>query len=282
MIKPNWSEISSKIGNTHRNNELNVLWESECHNWLESIAKHLNNNYRIHDTHNFSILTNEGDRYTQIFSSFLERKLKGILDTLQGIALDNGYGKHVVIIFDDADKYYDYVSLFYPDEGEFGLSSGMYINEGYGHFVFPTQEVSIAEPIAVHELTHACLSHLPIPTWLNEGIAVSMEAVLANTPPLFINDEIILKHQKYWNEQTIQEFWSGRSFYASDEGQGLSYHLAHIVVSNISTDFDIFSQFVNAAHHKDAGESAARNHLDISLGHLIKALLGDGNWKPRT
>ena len=133
-------------------------------------------------------------------------------------------GKHVAIIFKDLDHYYDYVSMFLPEEGEFGISSGMYINNGYGHFVFPTQDMEYAEPIAVHELTHACLSHLPIPTWLNEGLAVLMEEVLANNT-LYIDKEIVAQHHQYWNEENIQEFWSGDSFYASDEGQGLSYRI---------------------------------------------------------
>jgi len=81
--------------------------------------------------------------------------------------------------------------MFYPEEGEFDLSSGMYINEGYGHFVFPAQDINFAEPIAVHELTHVCVVHLPIPLWLNEGMAVLMEDVLADNH-LFLDKSMAL------------------------------------------------------------------------------------------
>lgn len=47
------------------------------------------------------------------------------------------------MIFQDNDQYYEHVGMFFPDEGEFGLSAGMYINEGYGHFVFPSKQLAI-------------------------------------------------------------------------------------------------------------------------------------------
>jgi hypothetical protein len=202
-----------------------------------------------------------------------------ILETLKGVSADKGYGKHVAIVFADVDKYYDYTSLFYPEEGEFGLSAGVFINEGYGHFAFPSQEISIAEPIAAHELTHACLAHLPLPVWLNEGIAVVMEEVLAGVSQ-YINNEVILRHRNYWNERSIQDFWGGDSFHATDEGQELSYSLAQIIVRNISKDYSAFSAFCLAATSEDAGESAATEFLGVSLQELISALLGNGNWVP--
>src|SRR5690606_4136608 len=230
---------------------------------------------------NFLIMSNESSRYVQVFSAFLERTLKRILTTLDGIASDEGYGKYVAMIFQDIDQYYDYVGMFFPEEGEFGLSAGMYINEGYGHFVFPSQDIDIAEPLAVHEMTHACLAHLPIPLWLNEGMAVLMEDVLAGHG-LFIDKEMVARHQDYWNEETIQGFWSGQSFQSMDEGQELSYHLAHILVRNISQNYSAFANFVNHAHFEDAGEEAAQNYLGVSLVQIAGTFLGEGNWQAST
>jgi len=170
-IKPDWNEIALGIGEGLSHDDLNSEWSKECNNWLEAVANEFGDDYSIGESPNFSIMSSESDRYVRVFSEFLERTLKRILNTLDGIASDEGFGKHVALIFQDIDQYYEYVCMFFPDEGKFGLSSGMYINEGYGHFVFPAQDIEYAEPIAVHELTHACLAHLPIPTWLNEGMA---------------------------------------------------------------------------------------------------------------
>ncbi len=278
-INPDWNVIAGTISNDLSDDEKHKAWQAECMLWLGTLAKELPGDYRISDTENFTILSDEGDRYIKVFSSFLELTRKRILSTLKGIASDEGFGKHVVIIFKDLDHYYDYVSAFFPEEGEFGMSSGMYINNGYGHFVFPTQDMHYAEPIAVHELTHACLSHLPIPTWLNEGLAVLMEDVLAGNT-LYIDKEIVAKHHQYWTEENIQDFWSGASFYATDEGQELSYHLAHVLLRNLSQNFNVLVRFTNLATAEDSGESAAMQAMGVSVGHLLESFLGKGNWAP--
>lgn len=133
----------------------------------------------------------------------LEYSLKKTLTTLQGIASDESFGKYVVIIFDDIDNYYSYMSYFYPKDGEYGLSSGVYLNEGYGHFAFPHQELSYAESIAAHELTHALLSHLPIPRWLDEGMAVSIEDIITSSSPLRMNNQLYSEHESFWGEDEI-------------------------------------------------------------------------------
>lgn len=278
-IRPDWNQISERLNQYYSTEELHSAWTSECNKWLSALASHFGTDYRIVETENFSLISNESDRYIKLFSEFLERTLSRIIKTLPGIASDDGYGKHVAIIFKDMDQYYDYVSLFYPDEGEFGLSSGMYINEGYGHFAFPHEDITLAEPIAVHELTHACLAHLPIPTWLNEGLAVFMEEVLAGMG-LEINSEVMADHQQFWSLNTIQTFWTGKSFHLADEGQGLSYHLSHLLTRNISKDYQAFARFVNEANVMDAGADACIHHLGVSLGQLVGVALGDGEWEP--
>ena len=279
-IRPDWAAIADSMPPELSDEEQQQLWLIECKKWLGSIADEFGGSYRIAESENFLILSDESDRYVDVFSSFLERTLKRILKTLNGIAADDGFGKHVAVIFKDSDEYYRYVSLFYPEEGEFGMSAGMYINEGYGHFIFPSQDITYAEPTAVHELTHACLSHLPIPLWLDEGLAVLMEDALAGNH-LYLDQEIVSRHQAFWNLQTIQEFWSGDSFSRIDEGQELSYNLAHVLVRNLVQNFEVFAQFCNLANYSDAGEQAAQEVLGCSLAHLVGSFLGEGDFKPR-
>ena len=217
-IKPNWKNIENRIKLEKSPEAQAAQWNLECNKWLNSLAQNYGQGYRVAESANFSILSNEGERYVQVFSNFLELTLKRILSALNGIASNRDFGKHVALVFHDIEQYYDYVGLFYPDEGEYGLSSGMYINEGYGHFAFPAQEMDFVEPIAVHELTHACLAHLPLPLWLNEGLAVLMEEAQTGNR-LFLDQELVARHRAFWNSKTIQGFWSGESFFAADEGQ---------------------------------------------------------------
>lgn len=179
------------------------------------------------------------------------------------------------------DTYYSYVSYYYPESGEFGLSSGMYINRGYGHFVLAEEDQSYVETITSHELTHALLVHLPIPHWLNEGLAVNMENILTNSVPLRMENEMYERHMNFWNEETIQEFWSGKAFGRPDEGMELSYHLAQFAAFSLSQNYEVFQEFANNAHFDDAGEKAANETYGGGLGSLITQYFGEGNWAPK-
>ena len=200
---------------------------------------------------------------------------------MKGIAKDQGYGKFVVMIFEDNDRYYDYVSHYGPQEGTFGMSAGMFIQDGYGHLVFPHREISMTELVAGHEMAHALVSHLEMPLWLNEGLAVNMEGALKGVNSSPITHHSFDKHQKFWSEENIQEFWTGESFARPDEGQELSYQLARILVDNLSEDSVAFVQFCNQAHWRDSGEKAVVENYGVSLQTMMENFLGDGSWRPK-
>lgn len=278
--KPDWVAIQETICEGLSYDAQNNAWLEECKKWLNQLSRELGDDYAIIESENFFILSSEDNKYNQHFLKFLEKALKKILTALEGIASDEGYSKHVVLILADQETYYDYTFMFYPEDAKVGLSAGVYINDGYGHFIFPHQEINFNEPTAAHELTHACLVHLPIPAWLNEGLAVSMEGTVLGEDYFLIDKDIIDKHQQYWTEESIQTFWSGESFSNTDVGQELSYHLAQLLVRNISQDYEQFVHFSKNAHSNDGGETAAQEVLGISLGDLLTGLLGDGNWSP--
>jgi hypothetical protein len=201
---------------------------------------------------------------------------------LDRIAKEPRSGKLCVLIFEDQEQYYQYVSNYYPDEGEFSLSSGMFLQHGYGHFIFVQDYMSNIEPTIAHELTHCLLQHLRLPAWLNEGIAVKTEYRLCPPVgrPLYTPEEMRQKHLAYWNENTIQEFWSGKSWRRAGESNTLSYDLAVHFVSLGSRDFAAFAAFANAADLTDSGDAAARAHLGYPLAQLAAAVLGEGLWEP--
>lgn len=162
------------------------------------------------------------------------------------------------------------------------MSGGMFLQYGYGHFVFVADDMRIMEPTIAHELTHCMMQHLPLPAWLNEGIAVNTEHRLSpsRSRPLYTPAEMHEKHLAFWNEATIQEFWSGKSWRRPGDPNMLSYDLATHFVSMTARDFDAFRAFANAADVADSGDFAARTHLGYPVSHLAEAVLGDGPWQP--
>lgn len=278
--RPNWEGIYKEVERNYQDCDQHRLWDDIANSWMKRFCSALSSGYRVHETENFLLLTSESDKYVALLCEFLERTLKRILTMLHGIAADNGYGKHIVVIFDDIDMYYAYLSDFYSLDGEYGLSAGVYLNRGYGHFALPHQELSYTEQIVAHELTHALLVHLPIPAWLNEGMAVGVEHLVTGLNPLVMDEEMYGKHQAFWNEEEIQSFWSGGAFNRADEAQELSYHLARFMVNSLSQDYETFIVFANKANWEDSGEAAAQETYGASLGNLITQYFGEADWAP--
>jgi hypothetical protein len=81
------------------------------------------------------------------------------------------------------------------------------------------------------------------------------------------------KHLAFWDEQKIQQFWSGRSWHRGDDGNSLSYDLARIMVEQMASDWERFKRFVLAADRVDAGARAAHAELGVDLGDYVCALL---------
>ena len=248
--------------------------------WLDETASAFGRGFRIYESANFLLLTAEPERYAQNLLTFAERARKRILLDLVGVASDEGYGKHVIIMCESHKQYYAYIAHFYPAEGEFAFSSGIYVNRGYGHVVLPSAELALVEAVVAHEYTHAFLAHLAVPLWLNEGIAVTMEDAVTGASPLRIDAEAFARHRKFWGGDEVQEFWSGASFFRPDEGNELSYQLARLAVRALSPDYERFREFVLRAEYRDAGESAAQEVFGTSLGKLIEQFFGPGDWVP--
>jgi hypothetical protein len=161
----------------------------------------------------------------------------------------------------------------------------MFIQHGYGHFVFRSSSVNTMEPTIAHELTHCLLAPLPIPAWLNEGTAVNMQHQLS---PHYVDPrqrgsmlhEAVRDRAEFWNTETIQQFWSGKSFMRPDKGSALSYDLAEELTKLIARDYDRYRAFMNSANREDAGVGAAASTLGFTLGNLATAVLGEGAWEP--
>lgn len=280
LTRLNWGLVYKRVEADFTHQDQHALWGDIAHTWLCSLRADLGDAYDISESDNFMMLSCESAHYNQTLLRYLEQCRRRLMHFLKGIANDDGFGKYVVIVFENNDRYYDYVSYFGPEEGTFGMSSGSFMSYGYEHFVFPHQDIHQTEPVAAHELTHAMVSHLPIPLWLNEGLAVNMEALLTGLGGLNLTRDLYAQHQSFWDEKNIQEFWRGESFSRPDDGQKLSYQLARILVSNLSEDQASFVGFCNKADWKDAGESAMVDFYQVSLSEMLVNFLGDGSWGP--
>lgn len=277
--RPDWISIQDNL-EAASETEAHDEWCSIGRTWMSKMVKSAGQGYTVSETENFFILSNLSRSQSVLLNRFVERTRTTILKKLHGIAQDEGYGKHILLIFGDNDAYYKYISHHYPD-GEFPLSAGVYLGGDYGHMAIPFVDVGETEATFAHEFTHCCLRHLPIPLWLDEGLAVTLEDEVCGNRPLRIDAKQLSKHEKFWSPVTIQEFWSGDSFNRVDEGNELSYELARYCLKALAHDLQEFILFVNHSSYKDGGEAAAIEIYEGSLGGLPYQFFGEGDWIPK-
>lgn len=204
-------------------------------------------------------------------------------------------GRVPILIFSDDGDYYDYLSFHYPDEGTFPTSIGVQIRDGCPHIAIHSPEGRSCALTIAHELCHLLLSHLPVPLWVDEGVAMKLPRSLAASRasgssawwnalaqlhgPLIVED-IFERLQMFWDESAIQSFWAGTSFGEPGEPSQLSYTLAEILVTKLSEDWNSFVGFLGAAHFNDGGQTAALDHLGFCLGDAVAAYLNEGSFRP--
>lgn len=253
--------------------------------WLLHLRDALGAGYRLFESATALLLTRQDDRAVELTLAFIARTSQRVQRLLGRTAEVSDRGRDILIAFDDPDAYYGYVTTFYPADGEIPTSAGVFIGSGCGHFASIQSELNALEPTIAHEMTHALLAHLPLPAWLNEGIAVNVEHRLAGgTPDTAAMRELVQQHRAFWTPANIQTFWSGSSYCGPDQAVHLSYDLGRIIASALGQDWNQFEDFVLAAHWDDAGDSAAREVLAVDLGGFVCSFLGADApeaWRPR-
>lgn len=281
---PDWKAVGSWVASISEPQAQAEAWAKAELAWLAHLQVALGEQYHLAQHEHALLLSPLEPRVATATVQFMTKTLSRISKVLDGVAKTPEWGSDILLVFEDEDTYYRYVSRYYPEDGEFAFSSGMHINFGCSHFATFQAELRVIEPVIAHEMTHACLGHLTIPAWLNEGLAVNTERRLS--PPAsqqYTPQQLHWMHQQFWNEETIQEFWSGKSFLRPDEGNLLSYELARILVDQFSRDWEAFKPFVQRAKLEDGGHEAASNLLGVDLGSTVVALFdlqATSSWAP--
>jgi len=281
---PDWRSLTEWITKIPDAQEQAKAWANAELAWLAHLQAALGPQYHLARREGALLLSTLEPHVATATVHFMTKTLARIGNVLEGIAYSPEWGHDILLVFDSEDAYYRYVSRYYPEDGEFSFSSGMHISFGCSHFATFKAELRAIEPVIAHEMTHGCLAHLPIPAWLNEGLAVNTERRLC--PPSvqqYTPQQLHWMHQHFWTHSRIQQFWSGESFHRPDEGSLLSYELAHIMVEQLSSDWASFAAFANEADRDDAGAQAARKHLEVDLGAAVTAFFEfepSDEWAP--
>lgn len=273
---PDWSAIARQADELSEDTDLNAFWTERGRDWVHLLKKSLGPSYIGYESRHFWLISSQSDTASRRIIAWLESTRVKVVNAL-GLDVSN-HGKCPVIVTQDLETYYAYIAGYMPED-ENALSGGMYLNHGYGHFIFTYLDMGQAEAVLAHELTHSLVAHLPIPAWLNEGVAQLCEQAATGRDHANYED-IRDTLGTYWTSETIQDLWSGRGFNRQDEGQLQSYHLSKVLTHMLTGDRARFLAFLHEAHYSDAGAAALLKHFDVSLEALVSDYLGEGVWAP--
>jgi len=276
--QPDWDLLRNYVNQYFSPSEHPLLWLQLALQWTRAIRDVLGPAYIIYESKNFILLTAKPSDTARSLLNDCEEILIHIRTFLGSLAWHWANGKHLILMFDDLELYYGYVAWFYPEEGQFASSGGMFLNRGYCHTVLPPTQYPVRA--LVHELTHLSLVRLRIPRWLNEGLAVTTEDAVNGKNSIRWDAELAASHKSHWNTETIQDFWSGKSF-LDPASSHVSYSLAQILVTNIREDYGNLEDFIKNAKIPDAGDSSAQAHLGATLSEIASSFLGPGDRTPR-
>lgn len=277
--RPDWKRVRSYIKNRVPPEDRKIAWNHAARSWLQEMAGDLGGGSRIYETSGFFCLSDLDPDVTERLLEYAETALDYVRGCLRSAAWTGYNGRHVLLLFADPDDYFAYISYFYP-EGTHVLSAGVFIRRGYAHIALPFVDVSRAQRTLTHELVHNLLCHLPIPKWLNEGLAETLERP-SQRSQFVLDIDMVDRHREFWNETNIQTFWAGTSYGVPGDSSQLSYNLGEILVGLLAEKGDHFTDFVKHADSRDGGQDAAVTWLDVDLGEVLGGFLGPGKWRPQ-
>ncbi len=177
--------------------------------------------------------------------------------------------------------YIDFTDSYFPDEGEFATSGGLYLNEGDDAIALIAVNASTTHALAqtiVHELTHHALRGSRLPLWAEEGLTQMMEERVTRVPNFELSRTMQARQQQRWDESTIDEFIGGAAFSSpEDDTQELAYHLAQwIVRGELTRRPDDFFRFLRDCRDRPANV-ACKLALGAPPAEVVLSALHDHN-----
>jgi hypothetical protein len=277
---PRWNTIYEWINANCAPEQVEASWRLIATAWLQRLGAGLGKRYELFENGTMSLLAVPPVRRPDAMLRHVDGWMQQIKALIPYEAICLICGPHVVIVFDDRDQYYRYISRYYRD-GSWGQSLGVCLTDGYVHVAVQEHD-GYTESMIIHELTHAWLWELGTPLWLQEGLCQYLPQLILGRQTFHIDHEVAAKHKKFWASQSIKGFWSGSDFGRPGTPTELSYHLAELILRLIISDHPkTFRKFLIAARWEDGGEAAAMEHLGRSLGEVVTMFLGEGRWAPQ-
>jgi len=126
-----------------------ALPPADTPDWLVHLQHALGPYFHFTQTQHALVLSSLEPRVAAAATSFIEKTRSRLLKVLAPLAAFPECQRSI-LIFDTEVDYYAYVARFYPSDGEFAFSGGMFIRGEHPHFVTRRADHSLVEPVIAH------------------------------------------------------------------------------------------------------------------------------------
>jgi len=271
LPRPDWPAINAWLRDNVTPEYADEAASQIIRHWLTRLVKALGDTHTLAASEHFLLVSIGEEKRRMQTLAFLEKSRAFVLEGLGNIARKCGPRPQVFLRLGSVDACDEFLTSFDSD-GAYAEAAGAFFPHGSAPIPycectkFSEESGLLAENVASH-----LLRYLPLPVWLHHGATLVFKVAVAGGHFGVVYEELIAEHERCWNAETIQDFWSGKAFW-DEQWQGLAYSLAEILIDviqrEVRPDPDTFRQFVAAATFQDGGESAAYEHLGVSLGDI--------------
>lgn len=281
LPRPDWHVLSRWITENVPETDRSTAWSDIAGQWLENLNNSLGDAYQIKQSEHFLLFAPRDSELADPLLRCGELGLTEIEGALGSLTNELQTGPIAILFFADNKTYGRFVNPFDGDLGSI-RSAGVCFQEAYVHIAIRPGHPDEVQRTLLHELTHACLAHLTLPRWLEEGITqMAEESAMSQWGRFQLSADTATTLKTAWRDHGLGEFWWGHAFSMEHNCQGYSYQLAQVLFRLLVADHRrALPEFVRHAHRDDAGESAARQYLGKGLAELAKQFLGAGEWGP--
>ncbi len=279
--RPNWDVIHRWVVEHVAEPDRWQTWTDLTDQWLDTLNQSLGGHYRVRKTSELILFAPTDFAHGDLLLKCATSGLFRIVRALGSVAKGSWHGPLAILLFENEDTYDSYISA-YGRGGEPISSLGLCIRSSNVHIALRPHHVDELQRVLLHELTHACLAHLSLPSWLEEGISqMCEEEARPDWSRFTIDSSEAQELRSFWRRNGLSEFWWGEGFCAADELQAQSYHLAQVLFRNLISQYPKqLPDFLRQAQIDDAGDTAARKCLKISNAEIAEQFLGPGDWEP--
>lgn len=280
-----WPRVRRHLETAVPGEDRDAAWREVVLQWADALRQDLGGAYRLTAAGDVLLVAELDPDPARTMVRYVGRLAVHLRSLLGEVAWGGLPATHLVLLISEEDDYYAYISRYYP-EGEHARSIGVSVNAGYPHVAVLYHHEEEARRVLTHEECHQAVAHLPLPVWLNEGLAQAVERELtAIAHPYeaarpFLDRPLAARHQAWWTPERLQAFWAGRTFDEPGDGAELSYSLAEVLFEMLRGEGSDLCGFVRNARPEDAGQSAALDVLGVDLGDAVASFLGPGAWRP--